>query len=205
MERNIPITGVGRAEVRVAGGLLPCDDYLICPDAQQFLLSVAKICDLDLNVLFTKLGGRIVSTDGAVFATLTRMGNLYSLDTVVTGFPDDVPCATALPYEIAASLSYAGVDMATWHSRFCHINTLSSSSSSTTTSVMVLSCALQGPLTSAMDAQEERREKVLSTRCARVLLTKSLFLQSPLFVFSSTAVARLGQSRFGATSTLPCS
>ena len=120
---NIPITGVGRAEVRVAGGLLPCDDYLICPDAQQFLLSVAKICDLDLNVLFTKLGGRIVSTDGAVFATLTRMGNLYSLDTVVTGFPDDVPCATALPYEIAASLSYAGVDMATWHSRFCHINT----------------------------------------------------------------------------------
>ena len=31
--------------------------------------------------------------------------------------------ATALPYEIAASLSYAGVDMATWHSRFCHINT----------------------------------------------------------------------------------
>ena len=76
---NIPITGVGRAEVRVAGGLLPCDDYSSAPTPNNFSCLWPRSAT-DLNVLFTKLGGRTVSTDGAAFATLTRMGNLYSLD-----------------------------------------------------------------------------------------------------------------------------
>ena len=33
---SIPITGVGRAEVRVAGGLLPCDDYLVFQHQRSF-------------------------------------------------------------------------------------------------------------------------------------------------------------------------
>jgi len=67
------------SRLHVQGGMLPAE-FLIVKDAPYFLLSVSKLCDQGFTFSFYDTGGRIIDQDGNVFATMSRVGDLYHLD-----------------------------------------------------------------------------------------------------------------------------
>ncbi|UYV66483.1 hypothetical protein LAZ67_4001843 [Cordylochernes scorpioides] len=101
-------SGIGdiRMKSNVDEGFIKFENVLHVPDLREGLLSVAKIVDHDLSVLFSKYKAEVIGKDGEILYEARRNGDKFEVEGI-------------LNMEIARK---AEVDDMLWHQRLAHVN-----------------------------------------------------------------------------------
>ncbi|CAK9826054.1 Retrovirus-related Pol polyprotein from transposon TNT 1-94 [Anthophora retusa] len=112
------VDGRGTVEIvtRVGGTTrnINLEETLYIPDLRSNLLSVAKITDRDLDVVFNKYGARVLDKHGNIILKANRIGGLYCVQDEKT----DECGAISSPDDDTGPCN----DLETWHRRLGHTN-----------------------------------------------------------------------------------